>query len=114
MGRLVASRWTGEDAGQKTKDIDNAELEEHETSQRADMSTHEEDNDGYGSETDEDTPKYDDNKYDEDGMDDDVDDEYGDEHHDDSSASYIPDSDDQVDLSGLIILALKHVLGVLL
>lgn len=99
LGRLVASRWTGEDAGQKSKDIDDAKLEEHETSQSAEGSTHEEDNEGYGSETDEDTHKYEDSKYDEDAMDDDVEEEYSEENHDDSSAPYNPDSYDQVDSS---------------
>ncbi|PIA47651.1 hypothetical protein AQUCO_01400339v1 [Aquilegia coerulea] len=102
LGRLVASRWTGENADQKTKDVDDTTVEEHDASQSTQLNDHGEDSDGYSSEMDEDNRKYDDNKYDEDTMDDEeVEDEFEEEDHDDSTASYKPESDEQIDFSDI-------------
>ncbi|XP_074279897.1 glucosidase 2 subunit beta [Silene latifolia] len=102
LGRLVASRWTGEKADHETgvtddvKDID-AEIPKD---------VREEDYDGYASEFDEVDHKYDesdsvDHKYDDDDVDDhlDDDDHTADDHVD--SSSYKSDSDDESDITEL-------------
>ncbi|KAH7532252.1 hypothetical protein FEM48_Zijuj04G0000200 [Ziziphus jujuba var. spinosa] len=82
LGRLVASRWTGENAGKQTGDGDAEDnnLEDHEETEK---DTHDDEYEGYASETDDDHQRYDD-----DSIEDDVDEDFGEEHHDDSSSSY--------------------------
>ncbi|XVF19148.1 hypothetical protein REPUB_Repub11eG0084100 [Reevesia pubescens] len=95
LGRLVASRWTGESTENQggTKDNDDDRHEE------MPQDTHDAQYDGYASETDEDDGKYDDNgRYDDDDIDDELEEGYEKENHDDST-SYKSDLDDEPDLS---------------
>ncbi|KAF6147731.1 hypothetical protein GIB67_006704 [Kingdonia uniflora] len=94
LGRLVASRWTGENAEQ-TKEMDHGKEEQPEDNHEAHDDVHDEEGDGYNSEMGEDSHKYDDEEIEErDGED-----EYAEEDHDDSSPSYTSDSEDQTDFS---------------
>ncbi|KAJ4838203.1 hypothetical protein Tsubulata_029612 [Turnera subulata] len=97
LGRLVASRWTGNSEKQTEEIVDTKESEQHEeVSQYA----HDDEDDGYASETDDDTGKYDDDtgKYDDVDAEDN-DDSYEEHSHDDESPSYKSDTDGEVDLS---------------
>lgn len=86
LGRLVASRWTGEKTDQKTEDADAEDVDSAEVTPKDE---HEEDYDGYASELDDDGHK-------DDGPDveDHVDDDFTEEDHGDSS-SYKSDSEDE-------------------
>ncbi|KAJ8747738.1 hypothetical protein K2173_014513 [Erythroxylum novogranatense] len=92
LGRLVASRWTGT-AEKKNEEVNSVESdytkdhEEHE-----DMPQEKLDDDGYTSETDDDTGKYDDID-----AEDDAHEPYVEEIHDDTSSSYNHDSYDDSD-----------------
>ncbi|KAK7400705.1 hypothetical protein VNO78_11978 [Psophocarpus tetragonolobus] len=102
LGRLVASRWTGENTDKQSAapdtTLDNEDHEDHP------KGTDNEEYEGYASETDEDD-KYDDdsNKFDNDSHkyddEDDVDDEFREDEHDDSSSSSNSDSENEPDLS---------------
>ncbi|OMO81069.1 hypothetical protein CCACVL1_12616 [Corchorus capsularis] len=95
LGRLVASRWTGEKNENQGNTHDNAD-ESHEEIPR---DTHDEQYDGYASESDEDTGKYDDSgKYNDDDIDDELEENYEEESHDDTT-SYKSDTDDEPYLS---------------
>lgn len=89
MGRLVASRWTGEDAGKKSAEADTAL--DNEDQEDIPHGTNKEDNDGYASETDDDNHKYDDEYENEE--------EFREDEHDDLSSSYKSDTETE-DLSG--------------
>ncbi|XWS52375.1 hypothetical protein CRYUN_Cryun11dG0064200 [Craigia yunnanensis] len=92
LGRLVASRWTGESTENQGGTKDNAD-DSHEEMPR---DTHDEQYDGYASDTDEDTGKYDGNrKYDD--IDDEPVEDYEEENHDDTTL-YKSDLDDEPDL----------------
>lgn len=98
LGRLVASRWTGSSES-KTEGVDVAKddhghHEDHE--EMPDMHDEEEEYDGYASETDDDSGKYDDVD-----TEDDTDEAYEEDTHDDTGSSYKPDPEDDLDLSGL-------------
>ncbi|XP_027920474.1 glucosidase 2 subunit beta isoform X2 [Vigna unguiculata] len=93
LGRLVASRWTGE----------NTDVQSDETDTKLDkedlpMETKKDEYEGYVSETDDESNRYDDDihKYDDE---DDVDEEYQEDEHDDDLSSYKSDSDNEPDLS---------------
>ncbi|CAO2825580.1 unnamed protein product [Amaranthus hypochondriacus] len=92
LGRLVASRWTGEKTDHKPEGSDDVKDIDHpdETSKDG----NEEDYDGYASEFNEDEHKYEDNDANNHNYDDHSDDEYTPEDHEDSS-SYRSDSDDE-------------------
>ncbi|KAJ6810652.1 glucosidase 2 subunit beta [Iris pallida] len=92
LGRLVASRWTGEDAGHKANDDGSTVNDEvnHENSAK------EEDGGGYTSEIEDDRHKYDDD----DDFEDDANDEYA-EDHVDSEESYNPDEEGKTVFSDL-------------
>ena len=100
MGRLVASRWTGENTDKPSAvpdtTLDNEDREDP-------KGTNNEEYEGYASETDDDidSNKYDDDshKYDDE---DEVDEEYREDEHDDLTSSYKSDSDNEPDLSGLL------------
>ncbi|EOY31649.1 Calmodulin-binding protein isoform 1 [Theobroma cacao] len=96
LGRLVASRWTGESNENQGGTNDNSD-DSHEEMLK---DTHDEQYGGYASDTDEDIGKYDDSgKYDDDNdIDDEVDEGYEEENHDDMP-SYKSDLDDEPDLS---------------
>ncbi|PKA61833.1 hypothetical protein AXF42_Ash008665 [Apostasia shenzhenica] len=85
LGRLVASRWTGQEASEKKDIIGNVE---------EDQVSHDPDEHyGYNSETEENRAKYDEDdraNYDEDNFEDDQEDEYEDDNAV-SDGSYIPD-----------------------
>ena len=93
LGRLVASRWTGEKTDQKTGDADDAK--ESSGAEDTPKNEQEDDYEGYASEFDEPDPRYDDPD-----SDDHVNDDFADEDHGDS-ASYKSDSDDESADSGL-------------
>ncbi|XP_022753501.1 glucosidase 2 subunit beta-like [Durio zibethinus] len=94
LGRLVASRWTGESTEKEGGIKHNAD-DSHEEIPK---DTHDEQFDGYVSDTDEETGKYDDNgKYDDD-MDSEPDEGYEEENHDDTTF-YKSDLDDEPELS---------------
>ena len=98
MGRLVASRWTGENTAKQTEEVDATKDNDHEEMPGG---THGEESDGYASETDNDNGRYDD---DNDDVEDEVDEDLAEEDHDDhddSSSSYNSDSEIESDLSGL-------------
>ncbi|KAL9276754.1 hypothetical protein ACSQ67_025767 [Phaseolus vulgaris] len=96
LGRLVASRWTGEKTDVESAETDtNLDNEDHEDLPKE---TKKEEYEGYASETDDESNRYDDDthKYDDE---DDVDEEYQEDEHDDLSSSYKSDSDNEPDLS---------------
>ncbi|KAJ4959441.1 hypothetical protein NE237_026552 [Protea cynaroides] len=97
LGRLIASRWTGENTAEQSKESDAAKEEDHEGAEAYLESKHGEEYDGYDSETDDESQKYDDDMENEKTDDD----ELGNEDHDDSSASYRSDSEDQTDFSDI-------------
>ncbi|KAL6275115.1 hypothetical protein ACE6H2_018716 [Prunus campanulata] len=89
LGRLVASRWTGEDASREGGDVDNAKDNDHE---EAPKDTHGGEYDGYASESDDDNQRYDDEDVE-------ADDDFGEVDHGDSDSSYKYESDTDSDLS---------------
>ncbi|KAG2675308.1 hypothetical protein I3843_13G156400 [Carya illinoinensis] len=97
LGRLVASRWTGENTAKQAEQVDAAKGDDHEEHEEMPRGTHDEEDDGYASETDNDNQKYDD---DNDDMEDEVDEDFR-VDHDDSSSSYKSDSDTELDLSDI-------------
>ncbi|XP_021769090.1 glucosidase 2 subunit beta-like [Chenopodium quinoa] len=97
LGRLVASRWTGEKAEHKPGESDVVKDNDHVDEIPKDVN--EEDYDGYASELEENDHKYDENyandhKYDENDADEHLDDDFNTGDHEDSS-SYRSDSDDE-------------------
>ncbi|XVF47543.1 hypothetical protein PTKIN_Ptkin03bG0117400 [Pterospermum kingtungense] len=97
LGRLVASRWTGESTENQGGKDNNAD----DTHEEMPKDTHDEQYDGYASDTDEDIGKYDDSgKYDDDNddIDNELDANYEEDNHDDT-ISYKSDLDDETDLS---------------
>ena len=99
MGRLVASRWTGENDAHKTDEAVNTVKDE--VHKDIPDSVREEDDIGYTSETDDDRHKYED-----DDFEDDVDGEYTDDHVE-PDGSHKPDEDDNDEILGAI-LAFPH------
>ncbi|KAK9153205.1 hypothetical protein Sjap_000685 [Stephania japonica] len=96
LGRLVASRWTGENTEQQPKEVSEAKEEKHEENPKVDDNSHDEDDSGYSSGMDEEN-----HKYDEDEMDGDMDDDI-DQNHVDSSTYDAPYSEDHDDFSDTI------------
>lgn len=92
LGRLVASRWTGENTGQQTNELDNAKEEEDDDSSETPEAAQNDDYDGYSSATDEDDRKYANDEMEEHNMDD---------EHGDRDNSYNSDVEDEKDYSGL-------------
>ncbi|RDY14840.1 Glucosidase 2 subunit beta, partial [Mucuna pruriens] len=89
LGRLVASRWTGEKTEKQSAEPDTTlDNEDHEDLPKG---ANNEEYEGYTSETDDDNHKYDDE--------DEIDEEYREDEHDDLSSSYKSDSDTEPDLS---------------
>lgn len=98
LGRLVASRWTGENSAQitenteqKTGEVDEAKDTDPEETLK---DTQEEEDDGFVSETD------DDQTYDD--VDDTEDQTQNFDDHDDSSSSYMPDPENDIESSDII------------
>ncbi|XP_020552461.1 glucosidase 2 subunit beta isoform X2 [Sesamum indicum] len=92
LGRLVASRWTGEKTEQPKEDIDASPSKDHTNPGETPDGTNYEDDNGYDTEDDE--HAYDDDVDDSESK---VDD-FGGEDHYDSSSSIKPESDDESDL----------------
>lgn len=104
LGRLVASRWTGENSEKVSKE-DDAKEKAYEVHEELPDSTHDDEDDGYAPDSDDDTERYDDTgKYD-DHADTDLDESYEDTDHDDTSSSDKSDTDDDLDLAGLKFLS---------
>eukprot|EP00262_Sarcandra_glabra_P010152 TRINITY_DN2507_c0_g1_i1.p1 TRINITY_DN2507_c0_g1~~TRINITY_DN2507_c0_g1_i1.p1 ORF type:complete len:621 (-),score=154.43 TRINITY_DN2507_c0_g1_i1:203-2065(-) len=101
LGRLVASRWTGENAGKQVNELDGAKEVERENKPEIPDSTQDDDDDddddGYPSEADDDSRKSDEDEMEVGNMDD----EYEEEDHSDSTDSYSPDKEDNADFSDL-------------
>ena len=95
MGRLVASRWTGENTGEQTREVDAVKDDKPEIS-KAPTDAHDEEYEGYDSETEDDSQRYNDDDDEEEHTED-----FGEENHDDVSSSYKSVSDDELNLSGL-------------
>ena len=92
LGRLVASRWTGEKTEQQTEEVSSTKDKNHGT----------EEEDAYGEEYSSYDSEEDDHRYDnDDGDNEDQMDDFGGEDHDDSSPSYKSETDDEPDLPGL-------------
>ncbi|XP_027072180.1 glucosidase 2 subunit beta-like isoform X1 [Coffea arabica] len=89
LGRLVASRWTGEKTEQQTEEVSSTKDKNHGT----------EEEDAYGEEYSSYDSEEDDHRYDnDDGDNEDQMDDFGGEDHDDSSPSYKSETDDEPDL----------------
>ncbi|XP_047318041.1 glucosidase 2 subunit beta-like [Impatiens glandulifera] len=88
LGRLVASRWTGENSGEQNGEFDDAKNDNHELFEEEHNNAHVEEHEGYDSETDSDSHKYNDGE--------EEDHDFGVEH-DDSFSSY--KSDDEIDFA---------------
>ncbi|EOA14720.1 hypothetical protein CARUB_v10028007mg [Capsella rubella] len=94
LGRLVASRWTGEKSDKPTEAEDSPEADDQENHDHTPITPHEvEEADGFVSDSDDtsDDGKYSDHEPE--------DDSYEEEYNHDSSSSYKSDADDDVDLS---------------
>ncbi|WJX50656.1 hypothetical protein P8452_36928 [Trifolium repens] len=88
LGRLVASRWTGEDVGKKSAEADTAL--DNEDQEDTSHGTNIEEDEGYASDTDDDNHKYDEDVND---------DEFQEDEHDDLSSSYKSDVETETDFS---------------
>ncbi|ONK62808.1 uncharacterized protein A4U43_C07F8350 [Asparagus officinalis] len=89
LGRLVASRWTGENAGGKSEEAGSSTVDD--LNQDSTKDDGEDDDNAYTSETDEDR-----HKYDEDTYEDELDETYEDDHVDDHVESEESYSDDEI------------------
>ncbi|XP_010938146.1 glucosidase 2 subunit beta isoform X2 [Elaeis guineensis] len=89
LGRLVASRWTGENAAEEEDGVNTVKEERHEH----DENIPEENHDGYNSDSDED------HNFDDDDLEDDPDMEFGD--HGEPAGTYSYNGDDKTDYSDL-------------
>ncbi|EXB94810.1 hypothetical protein L484_005066 [Morus notabilis] len=94
LGRLVASRWTGEDTRKQTEKVDEKDndLEDNEGTEEMPDDTHDHEDDGYASETDDEHHRYDDDIVE------DVEENYKEDPLD-SSSSYKYESDTESDSS---------------
>ncbi|XP_042014977.1 glucosidase 2 subunit beta-like [Salvia splendens] len=96
LGRLVASRWTGEKTEQHKEEIDTSQNQDHQYPNETPNESNYEDDTGYGSEEDE----Y--NRYDDDDADsDDQVDDFDGANQYDSSSSQRHESDDELDFSDI-------------
>lgn len=108
MGRLVASRWTGEKV---EKDVVEGSAETHDN-EKMPAAAHGEENDAYASEDeDEDDPDDgdgddddDDRKYEYDDLEDDMPQDVPEDHYGDSSSSDESKPNDDTDFSGEFLL----------
>ncbi|RWW22491.1 hypothetical protein GW17_00013307 [Ensete ventricosum] len=87
LGRLIASRWTGEHSMKETNEPDDAKEEEHEQEEQNQDSSDTVEEESYDSDVDDDRHKFDD-----DDFEDEPDEEYG-EDHVEPDGSYDPDKD---------------------
>ncbi|CAH8301415.1 unnamed protein product [Eruca vesicaria subsp. sativa] len=95
LGRLVASRWTGETSEKPSEADESPKADDHENHEHTPTSPHEvEEDDGFVSDGDEET--VDDGKYSDHEPEDDS---YEEEYRHDSTSSYKSDAEDDLDLS---------------
>ncbi|KAL0886911.1 hypothetical protein Bca101_010894 [Brassica carinata] len=94
LGRLVASRWTGEGSDKPSEADESPKADDHENHEHTPTSPHEVEDDGFVSDGDEETG--DDGKYSDHEPEDDS---YEEEYRHDSSSSYKSDAEDDLDLS---------------
>ncbi|KAJ4875388.1 Glucosidase 2 subunit beta [Raphanus sativus] len=95
LGRLVASRWTGENSDKPSEADESPKADDHENNEHTPTSPHEvEEDDGFVSDGDEETGE--DGKYSDHEPEDDS---YEEEYRHDSSPSYKSDAEDDLDLS---------------
>ncbi|KAJ7955456.1 Glucosidase 2 subunit beta [Quillaja saponaria] len=87
LGRLVASRWTGENPEKQSGEADPAIEEGNEGHEEQTKDMHYEEHDLYASETDDDSQRYDDEN-----MEDEIDEEVQEQDLDESSSSYKSDT----------------------
>lgn len=107
LGRLVASRWTGENTGKEAGDSNAENNNDHDDPEEISKDTHDKEDDGYASETDDDSKTHD---YD--PIEDEVNEDFEEEDHDDSTYSYKSESDAESDTeSGLQLLTLSTSFG---
>ncbi|GMH10265.1 hypothetical protein Nepgr_012106 [Nepenthes gracilis] len=94
LGRLVASRWTGENNGQKTRE---SSLKDNEGPEETPKDVHNDEYDGYSSEIEDDDDDDDDadQRYDDHDSEDHIDDDFVDEDHVGSSPPYNLDNEDE-------------------
>ncbi|KAI3996512.1 hypothetical protein MKX01_001350 [Papaver californicum] len=95
LGRLVASRWTGGNSGEKNKEVDDAKKEEKIGKSETQENEPQEDDAGYNSS--EDNYKYDEDSPEEE----DINDDFEEDDHHNADASYKSDSEDQTDYSDI-------------
>ncbi|XP_019424219.1 PREDICTED: glucosidase 2 subunit beta-like isoform X1 [Lupinus angustifolius] len=88
LGRLVASRWTGENTDKQSAEADTTS--DNEDLEDIPDETHNVEHDGYASDTDNDSSKYEEDEIDED---------FREDEHDDHSSSYKSDTETEPDLS---------------
>lgn len=96
LGRLVASRWTGENTGKQSAEAD--AVLDNEDQEDIPKETNNEEHDGYASDTDDDSHKYEEDEIDED---------FREDEHDDHSSSYKSDTDTEPYFSGLLLLSMQ-------
>lgn len=96
LGRLVASRWTRDNTGQQTGEVDDGKDDRHEISEEAPDDAHDEEYEGYESESEDDSQKYNEDDEEEDHVED-----FEEEKHDDFSSPYRSVSDDELDVSDI-------------
>lgn len=101
LGRLVASRWTGEHAEERTNEPNDANGEQEEQNQDFSDSAEEENYDSYNSDNDEDRHKFDD-----DDIQDVAAEEYG--NHVEPDGSYDHDKDYKSEFPGFGCIILLH------
>lgn len=102
LGRLIASRWTGENAEKQTEEegaTKDSDHEEHQEPEEMPRGAHDEESDGYAPESDNEDERYDDNVNDD--TEDEMDEDFREEDHEDIGSSYKSDSDIESDLSDL-------------
>ncbi|KAJ7980599.1 Glucosidase 2 subunit beta [Quillaja saponaria] len=88
LGRLVASRWTGETPEKQNGEADLAIEKGNKGYVQQPKDTHHEDHDSYASETDDDSQRFDDED-----IEDEIDEDFREEDLDESNSSYISDTD---------------------
>lgn len=99
LGRLVASRWTGEKTEKQSGE--GGAIENDDQGEDVPEYNHDDEEDRYATDTDDDSERYDTEKYDDNDVEDDIDETYREEDHDYTSTSYKTDIDDDLDMSGL-------------
>lgn len=97
LGRLVASRWTGEKTEKQSGE--GGAIENDDQGEDVPEYNHDDEEDRYATDTDDDSERYDTEKYDDNDVEDDIDETYREEDHDYTSTSYKTDVDDDLDMS---------------